>query len=368
MASMNFFKNKQAKKEQEKYKNTENTKITNFLKARRTKLASAVNLDPVAEEKLNKKSMKALNEYIKYLQHNNCTTQTIYSYKKDLIQWFKFIYHFQNNKPIVNVGVPVGDFIDEEDLKLFLLYCMEHNNNKNRMHRRMTSISGIYMFMSINGTYIGEIPSEEGKSYLSILYNPPKTEEAHDLTWEQVSKIIKFVEKHPNQQYELLVKLAFSSLTNIEKLATLTFDDLELQDNCFIQETGTTRRDRVVTKVLFGTEVKQMLADWLKLRKQNNIYINRLFIHQCRFDCWSPANKFAISKWIAELGLKSIKIPLTPIDMIEAGKIYLRHHGMNESYINILANYQTKEKDINFYRKIANSTITIESMLRKCIG
>lgn len=312
--------------------------------------------------------MNALNEYIKYLQKNNFKAQTIYSYKKDLLQWFKFIYHFQNNKPIVNVGVPVGDFIDEEDLKLFLLYCIEHNNSISRINRRMTSISGIYIFMSVHGIYIGEIPSEEGKSYVSALHKPPKTEKAHDLTWEQVSKIIKFVEKHPNQQYELLVKLAFSSLTNIETLATLTFEDLELNDNCFIQEVGTTRKDRVVTKVLFGTEVKQMLTDWLKLRKQNSIPIDRVFIQQYRFDSWSPANKFVISKWIAELGLKSIKIPLTPIDMIEAGKIYLRHHGMSEVYINILANYQTKEKDINFYRKMANSTITIESMLRKCIG
>jgi|GEM_PF-7071275 len=298
----------------------------NFYKKKKERQTASVNIPPVPEEKLNKKSMKALSDYIKYLDKHDFSIKTVYTYQQDIMQWLKFIYHFQNNKPITNVGVAIGNFIDAEDLKVFLKYCLDHNNSPTRMNRRMTSISNIYAFMIKRGTYIGDTPTDEGKEYLSAVHKASKPEKPHDLNWEQVSRILKYVEKHPNQQYELLIKLAFSSLTDIRLLASLTFDDLEY------------------------------------------VNTNRVFLHQVRYDAWNNANRFALMKWIEEIGMKSIQIPLNSTDLIEAGKVYLRHKGMNEKYIDILENYQSKEKDTNFYKRMANSTTTIENVLRKCVG
>ena len=340
----------------------------NFYKKKKERQTASVNIPPVPEEKLNKKSMKALSDYIKYLDKHDFSIKTVYTYQQDIMQWLKFIYHFQNNKPITNVGVAIGNFIDAEDLKVFLKYCLDHNNSPTRMNRRMTSISNIYAFMIKRGTYIGDTPTDEGKEYLSAVHKASKPEKPHDLNWEQVNRILKYVEKHPNQQYELLIKLAFSSLTDIRLLASLTFDDLELEDMCFYYETGDNRKNRKTTKVLFGTEVKNMLIEWKKLRDENNVNTNRVFLHQVRYDAWNNANRFALMKWIEEIGMKSIQIPLNSTDLIEAGKVYLRHKGMNEKYIDILENYQSKEKDTNFYKRMANSTTTIENVLRKCVG
>ena len=50
----------------------------------------------------------------------------------------------------------------------------------------------------------------------------------------------------------------------------------------------------------------------------------------------------------------------------QISKLLWDFQSLREEHVYKLCNCE--EKDINFYRKMANSTITIESMLRKCIG
>ena len=188
--------------------------------------------------------------------------KTIYNYECDLKQWFRFMDKEQFGLSILDAT--------EDDISEFLFYCQEQGNNANRIKRRMSSISALYIFLK-KKRLTKENPVE-------LLDRPTAAKPVVVQTYlstEQVALMKEKLKENGDLQLEVYALLSLSTMGRVNAISNIKWKQIDFEE-CEIREV-LEKGDKVVD-LFFNQEVKNLILKLKAHREANGIDTEYVFI------------------------------------------------------------------------------------------
>ena len=284
---------------------------------------------------------KIWNQYYRAMKMKGLSDKTIYNYECDLKQWFKFMNEEQFGLSILEAT--------EDDIAEFLFHCQEQGNNANRIKRRMSSISALYIFLK-KKRMTRENPVE-------LLDRPttakPVVVQTY-LTIDQVSLIKEKLKEHGDLQLEVYALLSLSTMGRVNAISNIKWKQIDFEE-CEIREV-LEKGDKVVD-LFFNKEVKELLLKLKEQRELNNIDTEYVFISKKN----SEYNKVAASTlglWAKRVGrLIGLEYGLHPHDFRHSMATLLKNAGMPLEEVSTLLNHASTDVTRKFYIKEDNKKL-----------
>ena len=284
---------------------------------------------------------KIWNQYYRAMKMKGLSDKTIYNYKCDLEQWFRFMNEEQ-------FGLSVLD-ATEDDVAEFLFHCQEQGNNANRIKRRMSSISALYIFLK-KKRLTRENPVE-------LLDRPTSSKPVVVQTYLSVDQVTLMKEKlkcHGDLQLEVYALLSLSTMGRVNAISNIKWKQINFEE-CEIREV-LEKGDKVVD-LFFNKEVKELLLKLKEQRELNNIDTEYVFISKKN----SEYNKVAASTlglWAKRVGrLIGLEYGLHPHDFRHSMATLLKNAGMPLEEVSVLLNHASTDVTRRFYIKEDNKKL-----------
>lgn len=273
------------------------------------------------ESELNPENMKLLKLYERDMIMRELSQASIYNYKRDIIQWFKFMKTVQFDLTVVEAT--------EEDIEEFIFYCKEQGNNTNRIKRRDSSISAFYKFLR-RKKKVKENPME-------FIIRPkkglPVVEQTY-LTKEQYLELKQKLKENNNLQLEAYARLSLSTMARVTAISNITWEQIDFNSRTI---SDVLEKEGYIVTLFFDEETSEILQALKKEREEKGIVCDYVF---CTLygKKYKQAGETSLRKWATKVG-NLIGVNLHPHDFRHSYATLLVEEGMPIEVVSSLLNH-----------------------------
>jgi len=295
------------------------------------------------EAQINPENITLLQRYDRDMQMRELSEKSIYSYKCDIIAWFKYLVKNQFN--------PIVTDLSEDDIEEFIFYTKEMGNHTERIKRRMASISAFYKFLR-KKKIIKENPMEfmdRPKKGLPVVVQTFLTEEQYELMKLKLSEC-------DNLLLQTYAMLSISTMGRVNAICNTQWEQIDYKErviNDVLEKEG-----KIVT-LYFSEEVRDLLLKLQSENLENKIDCKYVF---CTFnkDKWDKTTNSTLGKWTEKIG-EMIGVPtLHCHDFRHSGSQLLSLKGMSIEKISELLNHSGLDVTKNHYLRQDKKKIQAE--------
>lgn len=286
-------------------------------------------------EKINEDTQKLMKKYEIDMSLRELSPNTIYSYKKDLEQWFIYILDNQFNQSVLE--------LTDDDITEFLYFCKQQGNNTGRIKRRMASISAFYKFLR-KKKLISENPVE-------FLDRPKKGQPIivqTFLTSEQIALLREKLIENGNLQLRTYALFSLSTMARVNAVANVKWEQIDFKDRVV---SNVREKEGKIVDLFFSEEVKELLLTLQEERVKNNINDYGYVFHTYRTAPNSPINNGTLNEWCKIIGKMIGVETLHPHDWRHSGASALKNAGMALEDVSALLNHASTDVTKKFYIK-----------------
>lgn len=291
-------------------------------------------------KEVNPENLKLLNKYLRDMEMRELSAKSIYSYKCDILAWFRYLVKEQFN--------PIATELTEDDIEEFIFFCKTEGNNTERIKRRMASLSAFYKFLR-RKKIIKENPMEfmaRPKKGLPVVVQTFLTKKQYDLMKEKLYT-------QDDLQLRLYGMLSISTMARINAVSNIMWEQIDFDErtiNDVLEKEG-----KIVT-LYFSNEVKDLLLEMKKLREEENIENKYVFLTRNN----TQAMVGTLSEWCEKIG-EMIDVPtLHAHDFRHSGSQLLSLSGMPIEKISQLLNHAGLDVTKNHYLRADKKKIQAE--------
>ena len=290
---------------------------------------------------ISSENEKIWNQYYRAMKMKGLSDKTIYNYECDLKQWFRFMNEEQFGLSILEAT--------EDDIAEFLFHCQEQGNNANRIKRRMSSISALYIFLK-KKRLTRENPVE-------LLDRPtsakPVVVQTY-LTTEQVALMKEKLKEHGDLQLEVYALLSLSTMGRVNAISNVKWKQIDFEE-CEIREV-LEKGDKVVD-LFFNREVKELLIKLKEQRELNGIDTEYVFISKKNGE-YRKVVASTLGQWAKKIGVMiGLEHGLHCHDFRHSGATLLKNAGMPLEEVSVLLNHNSTDTTRKFYIKEDNKKL-----------
>ncbi len=297
-------------------------------------------------KKINPETVKLWERYKIDMSLRELSEKTIAGYENDMQQFFIYVYDNFDNKSIKE--------IDDEDITEFLYYCKTNGNNSRRIKRRMSSISAFYIFLR-RKRVVSENPME-------FIERPKKDTDVATqtfLTLEQVNlmrdKLNEFVNKsktlsskHYSLQIQCYAMFSLTTMARVNAVRSIEWSQIDYEDR-IVHDVP--EKEGYIVKLYISEEVKDLLINLQKFRKENNIDDNGFVFISRSKDGAKKVTTGTMNRWSKVVGAM-IDVPtLQPHDFRRSYATLLSNAGMPLEEISELLNHMGTDVTNRHYIK-----------------
>lgn len=283
--------------------------------------------------KINPETMKLWKKYKSDMTLRELSERTISGYENDLQHWWIYIYDNQGNQCITD--------LTEDDITEFLVFCKIEGNNSRRMKRRMSSISAFYTYLR-KKRVITENPVE-------FIDRPKKDVDVAVqtfLTKEQVDLMREKLKEYGDLDMEAYALFSLSTMARVTAVSNVRWDmiDFDLRVvNDVLEKEG------YIVTLYFSEEVKEILLNLKKHRKNNNIDDGGYVFYSDYGGVVSNITTGTLNNWCKKIGEMIGVSTLHPHDFRHSGSQLMKLAGASVEEISELLNHQSLDVTLKFY-------------------
>lgn len=285
---------------------------------------------------------KIFKQYYRAMTMKGLSKGTLTNYESDLKQWFKFMSSQQE-------GLLVTD-ATEDDIEEFIFHCQQEGNNANRIKRRMSSISALYMYLRKK-----KIVKDNPVDLLDRPKNVKPVVPQVYLTLEQVNHMKEVLKEQSNRQLELYALFSLSTMARVNAVASVKWSNLDLED-CVV--TGIVEKGgKEHENMMFSEEVRELILKEKDRRKKEGIECDYLFYARHK-DKYGRVSNVTLGLWAKKIGkMIGIEEGLHPHDFRHSGATLLKNMGMELEEVSKLLNHASTDVTKKFYIKEDNKKL-----------
>lgn len=296
------------------------------------------------EEKLkqiNPETQKLMQKYKIDMSLRDLSPKSIYSYEKDLNQWFIYILDHQFNQCVTELS--------DDDITEFLYFCKQEGNNVERMKRRMAAISAFYKFLR-KKKLIKENPTE-------FMDRPkkgmPVTVQTY-LTPEQVDLMRTKLTEYGDLQLKTYAMFSLSTMARVNAIANLKWEQIDFEAR---ECRDVLEKEGYIVELSFSNEVKDLLLVLKKEREEKGINDYGWVFYSRYNNETKPISNGTLLEWCKKIG-NMIGVPtLHCHDFRHSGATLLKNMGMSLEDISELLHHSGTDVTSKFYIKKDTSKI-----------
>ena len=296
------------------------------------------------EEKLkqiNSETQKLMQKYKIDMSLRDLSPKSIYSYEKDLNQWFIYILDHQFNQCVTELS--------DDDITEFLYFCKQEGNNVERMKRRMAAISAFYKFLR-KKKLIKENPTE-------FMDRPkkgmPVTVQTY-LTPEQVDLMRTKLTEYGDLQLKTYAMFSLSTMARVNAIANLKWEQIDFEAR---ECRDVLEKEGYIVELSFSNEVKDLLLALKKEREDKGINDYGWVFYSRYNNETKPISNGTLLEWCKKIG-NMIGVPtLHCHDFRHSGATLLKNMGMSLEDISELLHHNGTDVTSKFYIKKDTSKI-----------
>ena len=296
------------------------------------------------EEKLkqiNPETQKLMQKYKIDMSLRDLSPKSIYSYEKDLNQWFIYILDHQFNQSVTELS--------DDDITEFLYFCKQEGNNVERMKRRMAAISAFYKFLR-KKKLIKENPTE-------FMDRPkkgmPVTVQTY-LTPEQVDLMRTKLTEYGDLQLKTYAMFSLSTMARVNAIANLKWEQIDFEAR---ECRDVLEKEGYIVELSFSNEVKELLLALKKEREDKGINDYGWVFYSKYNNETKPISNGTLLEWCKKIG-NMIGVPtLHCHDFRHSGATLLKNMGMSLEDISELLHHSGTDVTSKFYIKKDTSKI-----------
>ena len=296
------------------------------------------------EEKLkqiNPETQKLMQKYKIDMSLRDLSPKSIYSYEKDLNQWFIYILDHQFNQSVTELS--------DDDITEFLYFCKQEGNNVERMKRRMAAISAFYKFLR-KKKLIKENPTE-------FMDRPkkgmPVTVQTY-LTPEQVDLMRTKLTEYGDLQLKTYAMFSLSTMARVNAIANLKWEQIDFEAR---ECRDVLEKEGYIVELSFSNEVKDLLLALKKEREDKGINDYGWVFYSRYNNETKPISNGTLLEWCKKIG-NMIGVPtLHCHDFRHSGATLLKNMGMSLEDISELLHHNGTDVTSKFYIKKDTSKI-----------
>ena len=296
------------------------------------------------EEKLkqiNPETQKLMQKYKIDMSLRDLSPKSIYSYEKDLNQWFIYILDHQFNQCVAELS--------DDDITEFLYFCKQEGNNVERMKRRMAAISAFYKFLR-KKKLIKENPTE-------FMDRPkkgmPVTVQTY-LTPEQVDLMRTKLTEYGDLQLKTYAMFSLSTMARVNAIANLKWEQIDFEAR---ECRDVLEKEGYIVELSFSNEVKDLLLALKKEREDKGINDYGWVFYSRYNNETKPISNGTLLEWCKKIG-NMIGVPtLHCHDFRHSGATLLKNMGMSLEDISELLHHSGTDVTSKFYIKKDTSKI-----------
>ena len=296
------------------------------------------------EEKLkqiNPETQKLMQKYKIDMSLRDLSPKSIYSYEKDLNQWFIYILDYQFNQCVTELS--------DDDITEFLYFCKQEGNNVERMKRRMAAISAFYKFLR-KKKLIKENPTE-------FMDRPkkgmPVTVQTY-LTPEQVDLMRTKLTEYGDLQLKTYAMFSLSTMARVNAIANLKWEQIDFEAR---ECRDVLEKEGYIVELSFSNEVKDLLLELKKQREEKGINDYGWVFYSRYNNETKPISNGTLLEWCKKIG-NMIGVPtLHCHDFRHSGATLLKNMGMSLEDISELLHHSGTDVTSKFYIKKDTSKI-----------
>ena len=296
------------------------------------------------EEKLkqiNPETQKLMQKYKIDMSLRDLSPKSIYSYEKDLNQWFIYILDHQFNQCVTELS--------DDDITEFLYFCKQEGNNVERMKRRMATISAFYKFLR-KKKLIKENPTE-------FMDRPkkgmPVTVQTY-LTPEQVDLMRTKLTEYGDLQLKTYAMFSLSTMARVNAIANLKWEQIDFEAR---ECRDVLEKEGYIVELSFSNEVKDLLLALKKEREDKGINDYGWVFYSRYNNETKPISNGTLLEWCKKIG-NMIGVPtLHCHDFRHSGATLLKNMGMSLEDISELLHHSGTDVTSKFYIKKDTSKI-----------
>ena len=296
------------------------------------------------EEKLkqiNPETQKLMQKYKIDMSLRDLSPKSIYSYEKDLNQWFIYILDHQFNQCVTELS--------DDDITEFLYFCKQEGNNVERMKRRMAAISAFYKFLR-KKKLIKENPTEfmdRPKKGMSV------TVQTY-LTPEQVDLMRTKLTEYGDLQLKTYAMFSLSTMARVNAIANLKWEQIDFEAR---ECRDVLEKEGYIVELSFSNEVKDLLLALKKEREDKGINDYGWVFYSRYNNETKPISNGTLLEWCKRIG-NMIGVPtLHCHDFRHSGATLLKNMGMSLEDISELLHHSGTDVTSKFYIKKDTSKI-----------
>ena len=302
------------------------------------------------EEKLkqiNPETQKLMQKYKIDMSLRDLSPKSIYSYEKDLNQWFIYILDHQFNQCVAELS--------DDDITEFLYFCKQEGNNVERMKRRMAAISAFYKFLR-KKKLIKENPTE-------FMDRPkkgmPVTVQTY-LTPEQVDLMRTKLTEYGDLQLKTYAMFSLSTMARVNAIANLKWEQIDFEAR---ECRDVLEKEGYIVELSFSNEVKDLLLALKKEREDKGINDYGWVFYSRYNNETEPISNGTLLESCKKIG-NMIGVPtLHCHDFRHSGATLLKNMGMSLEDISELLHHSGTDVTSKFY--IKNDTSKIKALKDK---
>lgn len=295
----------------------------------------------IVEGQISPENEKIWNQYYRAMKMKGLSDKTIYNYKCDLEQWFKFMNSEQFGLNILDAT--------EEDIEEFLFHCQQEGNNANRIKRRMSSISALYIFLKKK-----KITKENPVELLDRPTNAKPVVVQTYLTMEQVELMKQKLKENGDLQLETYGLLSLSTMGRVNAISNIKWKQIDFEE-CEIREV-LEKGDKVVD-LFFSTEVRDLLLKLKEQRENEGIDNEYVFISKKNGE-YRNVVPSTLGAWAKKIGyMIGLEHGLHCHDFRHSSATLLKNMGMPLEEVSTLLNHSGTDVTRRFYIKEDNKKL-----------
>lgn len=294
-------------------------------------------------KQINPDNIKLLQRYLRDMEMRELSPKSIYSYKCDILAWFRYLVEEQFNPSVVDLS--------EDDIEEFIYFCKKEGNNTERIKRRMASISAFYKFLR-RKKVIKENPMEfiaRPKKGLPVVTQTFLTQEQYELMKEKL---------YAQDDLQLLTygMFSISTMARVTAVSSVRWEQIDFNERTV--DDVLEKEGKIVT-LYFSDEVKELLLKLKKQREKDGIDSKYVFITKYN-GTYNQAQSTTLRDWTRKIG-EMIDIPtLHPHDFRHSGSQLLSLNGMPIEKISELLNHSGLDVTKNHYLRQDKKKIQAE--------
>ena len=285
--------------------------------------------DPNVEKEINPENLKLWKRYEQDMDMRGLSKKSIYQYKRDIMQWLSYLVENQFN--------PVITEITEEDIEEFIFWCKENGNNIERIKRRMSAISGFYIYLR-RKKICKENPCEfilRPKKGLPVVVQTFLTEEQY----ENMKQVLT-----ENNDLQLLTYAMFSidTMARVNAVSSIQWSQIDFE-NRTVDEV--LEKEGYIVTLYFSEETKDLLLRLKEKREKEGIDSPYLFIT----NSGNQASTQTLADWCKKIGKLIGVETLHPHDFRHSGSQLMNIKGAPIELISELLNHNSLDVTSKFY-------------------